>query len=560
METALAAPTALEQYMLELLNRARSNPTAEAARYGIDLNQGLLAGTIGPAAKQPLAFQSVLNEAADRHSRSMLEGSYFSHTGSDGSSATDRIFAAGWQSSNGGWRTGENISYVASFEANLGVLAATIDSQHEGLFKSAGHRTNILSATFSEVGIDQAVGPYLVRGITYPQASMITQNFADGGRQFITGVAIDDRDADRFYDPGEGLGGVTVTAVGGGRSYSATTWASGGYSLEVAPGTYTVTFTGGALGDVVRSTVVVGTDNVKVDAFAGGVFDAWSYLASHRDLITAFGNRTDLATAHFAQHGAAEGRARDTFDEWSYMASHVDLARAFAGDGSAATRHYVEHGFREGRVLDQFDEWSYLASHLDLVNAFGTNGAAATRHYVQHGIGEGRAPDRFDEWSYLASHSDLTAALGSNGAAGTRHYVEHGLREGRAVDAFDEVSYLASYGDLIAAFGFDGGKATRHFVDHGFREGRVRDAFDELRYIASNRDLIGAFGTNGALGTQHYVTDGHREGRSTTSFDPAGYLARYADLRAAYGSDVDAATRHFITNGFAEGRTDDPIL
>jgi hypothetical protein len=40
------APTDYEQYMLELLNRARANPAAEAARHGIDLNEGLPAGTI----------------------------------------------------------------------------------------------------------------------------------------------------------------------------------------------------------------------------------------------------------------------------------------------------------------------------------------------------------------------------------------------------------------------------------------------------------------------------------------------------------------------------------
>jgi hypothetical protein len=51
-----AAPSALEQYMVELINRARANPAAEAARYGIDLNEGLAAGTISAKAKQPLAI------------------------------------------------------------------------------------------------------------------------------------------------------------------------------------------------------------------------------------------------------------------------------------------------------------------------------------------------------------------------------------------------------------------------------------------------------------------------------------------------------------------------
>lgn len=47
----MAEPTALEQYVLELVNRARADPAAEAARLGIDLNQGLGAGQITTAAK-----------------------------------------------------------------------------------------------------------------------------------------------------------------------------------------------------------------------------------------------------------------------------------------------------------------------------------------------------------------------------------------------------------------------------------------------------------------------------------------------------------------------------
>ncbi len=48
-------PTAHEQYLLELINRGRLDPPAEAARYGIDLNQGLAPGTITTEPKQPLA-------------------------------------------------------------------------------------------------------------------------------------------------------------------------------------------------------------------------------------------------------------------------------------------------------------------------------------------------------------------------------------------------------------------------------------------------------------------------------------------------------------------------
>ena len=58
-------PSAYEQYMLELINRARSNPNAEAGLYSLtDLNQGLSPGTITSDPKQPLAFNLFLIDSA----------------------------------------------------------------------------------------------------------------------------------------------------------------------------------------------------------------------------------------------------------------------------------------------------------------------------------------------------------------------------------------------------------------------------------------------------------------------------------------------------------------
>ncbi len=91
----MALPTATEQYLLELINKARSDPNAEAARLGIDLNQSLAPGTISGSAKAALAFDPFLNDAADAHSVSMSNDGYFSHTGTGGTTPTQRIFAAG---------------------------------------------------------------------------------------------------------------------------------------------------------------------------------------------------------------------------------------------------------------------------------------------------------------------------------------------------------------------------------------------------------------------------------------------------------------------------------
>lgn len=64
--------SAAEQYLLELINRARLDPQAEANRYDLPLNAGLGAGTISGEALQVLSPNSELNEAAVAHSEWML--------------------------------------------------------------------------------------------------------------------------------------------------------------------------------------------------------------------------------------------------------------------------------------------------------------------------------------------------------------------------------------------------------------------------------------------------------------------------------------------------------
>lgn len=79
-----------------------------------------------------------------------------------------------------------------------------------------------------------------------------------------------------------------------------------------------------------------------------------------------------------------EGRALDTFDEFSYLASHRDLISASGSIGDAAVKHYVGFGFNEGRDLDTFDEFSYPANYGDLKSVFGNDGAAAAEQYMKY--------------------------------------------------------------------------------------------------------------------------------------------------------------------------------
>ena len=256
----MAEPSVYEQYMIELVNRARENPQAEAMLYGINLNDGLSPGTITSDSKQPLAPNEFLIDASRSHSQWMLVNNIFSHTGAGGSSAGDRMGDAGYVFS-GSWTWGENIAW----NGTTGTLNITqsIESQHEGLFKSSGHRTNILNDNFREIGIGSVEGQFNIYN-----ALMTTQNFAKSGSNFfLTGVAFDDAVTDdSFYTIGEGLAGITIEAVrtSDNALFSTTTMSAGGYQIALDTGTYNITFSDNS-GDYFTETITIGSENVKLD-------------------------------------------------------------------------------------------------------------------------------------------------------------------------------------------------------------------------------------------------------------------------------------------------------
>jgi len=238
----MTQPSALEQYWLELINSERTS-----------------------RGEQPLAWNGALSQAAEDHSEWMIATDTFSHTGANGSDPIARMTAAGY-ALNGSWTAGENIAWASTrgpegYQDEINLL-------HSNLMNSPGHQANILNADFKEVGLGFEVGEY--QGW---EGAFGTEDFArSGSGSFLTGVAFNDQDGDHFYDPGEGLGGLTVDAVdGAGHHFTTTTSDAGGYNLNLAPGSYTVTFEN-TNGETTAQNVVIGDLNVKLDA-VNPVFD-----------------------------------------------------------------------------------------------------------------------------------------------------------------------------------------------------------------------------------------------------------------------------------------------
>ncbi|MFA6147038.1 MAG: CAP domain-containing protein [bacterium] len=98
----------------------------------------------GPA--PPLSWSGKLAMAAHLHSRDMVSNDFFSHTGSDGSIAGQRISRQGYP-----WR---------AYGENIAVGVPTVSSVIRGWLESEGHCRNLMDPAFTEVGAGYAVGPF----------------------------------------------------------------------------------------------------------------------------------------------------------------------------------------------------------------------------------------------------------------------------------------------------------------------------------------------------------------------------------------------------------------
>jgi len=277
---SIGDPTNEEQYYLELINRARANPTAEGIRLATTTDPQVLSAYVSFGvnlvlmqaqfalipAQPPLSMNAVLTTAARAHSQNMLQHNYQGHNGPDGSLST-RLQS--YTSGANGWSIGENVyAYSksvwyghAGFQVDWGGTVLT-----GGMQSPPGHRNNIHSSTFREVGIGVVLGS---NGSVGPQ--LVTQDFGTRGGllPFITGVVYRDLNGNGFYNPGEGVGGVTVNVSNA--NYHAVTASSGGYSVPVpGNGSYTVTFSGGSVLTNQQTVNIAGGQSRKTDYVATG--------------------------------------------------------------------------------------------------------------------------------------------------------------------------------------------------------------------------------------------------------------------------------------------------
>lgn len=121
----LNGPAGIEAEVLQRLNALRAS--------------GAVCGTTAYAATGALAWNKTFLQAAAGHSTDMAQKNYFSHTGQDGRSPSQRVTEAGYIWSN----TGENIAGGQR----------SVEQVMAGWTNSPGHCQNLMNPNFRDVAV-----------------------------------------------------------------------------------------------------------------------------------------------------------------------------------------------------------------------------------------------------------------------------------------------------------------------------------------------------------------------------------------------------------------------
>jgi uncharacterized protein YkwD len=124
---------------------------APAAADGVDATLCLVNAERAAQGLAPVAQSAQLGAAAGAHASAMVAEAFFSHESPDGGTLLDRLRTAGWLPATGGWKAGENIAWGSgSLGTPRKIVAAWM--------ASPGHRANILTPAFDEIGLGVAAG------------------------------------------------------------------------------------------------------------------------------------------------------------------------------------------------------------------------------------------------------------------------------------------------------------------------------------------------------------------------------------------------------------------
>ena len=326
---------------------------------------------------------------------------------------------------------------------------------------------------------------------------------------------------------------------------------------------------------------------------------ALSYIASNPDLITAFGEDTDRAIAHYINHGLEEGRDLNTFKPMHYLANYKDLSNAFSKDSTSALRHYINHGYEEGRtdnysfgnnggfisistspVFNSNEVKFYMGleshsffNHSDFDRIFNVNGGSISSITALAGSEDhiGTITRLRPDTTAFPANSDWETNPFWGTPIDTGTYGQIRFPVYRYYEGIFKVSNPSTYqgeesitvkeseyhiykldSSLIGGLNKEFGDT---FDADSILQSKELTELESLNYLASYDDLINAFGNDTTAASSHYQSHGHQERRDLDNFDEWGYLASNGDLIGAFGNNTTEAIKHYISYGKSEGRS-----
>ncbi|MEE4111557.1 MAG: hypothetical protein V2I40_02000, partial [Desulfobacteraceae bacterium] len=202
-----------------------------------------------------------------------------------------------------------------------------------GMQPGRGHRQAIMSigGDYTQVGLavvaeaDPAtgVGPFVTTG-NYCRADTSQPNHFN---RFLVGTVWRDLNDNDQYDPGEGMGGITVRPDLG--AYYAVTADSGGYAMPILDaGTYAVSFSGpGISGETTRWVAVESQSRLLDLVYINGE-------PGDAEAITGSASAISQRTAQLNGTVNANGQDVDYYFEYGPTTQYGDISDGFSTTGN----------------------------------------------------------------------------------------------------------------------------------------------------------------------------------------------------------------------------------
>jgi uncharacterized repeat protein (TIGR01451 family) len=262
-----------EQLLIYELNRARNDPI----RFQTEHSNIVTVDLSGVAAQMPLALNAALNESARFRADEMVTNNYCMHQ----SAVTGRwpnYIARSFGYPLPAFYPDDN-NYIESIFCEYGPISVTNTVAEDGLaalieddgIDPPGHRIQLLATDpffqdNREIGCGISSMAVVISGQNAGRSRISVQTAqASSTNLFLTGVVYNDVNGNFRYDLGEGLGDVTVD----NGVTSVLTRKTGGWAIQVSPGTYQLLASGGAFSGVASAQVTVVDKNIEIDFQSG---------------------------------------------------------------------------------------------------------------------------------------------------------------------------------------------------------------------------------------------------------------------------------------------------